>query len=45
MNVTMVPDIDVSERISGSATPEQIKAEQKQITKKSSIYMNPEIVS
>ena len=45
MNVTMVPDIDVRERISGDATPDQINAEQKQIAVKSSIYMNFEILS
>lgn len=45
MDVIMVPDIDVSERISGRATAAELKNEQKNITKRSSIYMNPEIVS
>ena len=45
MNVIMVPDIDVSERISGPATAELVKKENKKLTKASSVYMNPEIVS
>jgi len=45
INVTVVPDVDVSERIPGVCTIEQIKAKNKELTKSSSIYMNPEIVS
>jgi hypothetical protein len=45
MNVIMVPDIDVAERIQGQQTLDLVKKENKRLTKASSIYMNPEIVS
>ena len=45
MNVNIVPDIDVSETVSGNVSPEEMKRLNRELTKSSSIYMNPEIVS